>query len=129
MTKLNTRFPVLPLIAALTLAGCNSIPFIDTSPDYKTANRGKPLEVPPDLTSLSTSDVYQVPVSGTTYSEYSEGRAQQQQQEQVHERRADDGFHGSSCRDQGYVSCQTSSGAPPSILTTVRCRHNRCGWI
>lgn len=70
----------LPLLALLALTGCDSIPFIDTSHDYKGAPRGKPLEVPPDLTTISASDVYSVPGSGTTYSEYSEGRSQQKEE-------------------------------------------------
>ena len=43
------------------------------------AGRGKPLEVPPDLTSASASDTYNVPGS-TTYSQYSEGQPQQEEQ-------------------------------------------------
>lgn len=81
MTK--TRFLFLPLLAALTLAGCDSIPFIDTTPDYKGAARGKPLEVPPDLTAISSTDTYSVPGSGTTYSQYSEGQVQPGEAEKV----------------------------------------------
>ena len=76
-------FRLLPLLAAFALAGCNSIPFIDTTPDYKGATRGKPLEVPPDLTAASTSDVYTVPGSGTTYSEFSDSQAQAKQQQEA----------------------------------------------
>lgn len=76
-------FRLLPLLAALLLAGCESIPFIDTTPDYKGAVRGKPLEVPPDLTAVSGSDVYSVPGSGTTYSQFSEQLGQPQQQEVI----------------------------------------------
>jgi outer membrane protein assembly factor BamC len=77
------HFRLLPLLAAFALAGCNSIPFIDTTPDYKGATRGKPLEVPPDLTAASTSDVYTVPGSGTTYSEFSDSQAQAKQQQEA----------------------------------------------
>jgi outer membrane protein assembly factor BamC len=53
------------------MTGCESIPFLDTTPDYKSAGRSRPLEVPPDLTSISASDTYTVPGS-TTYSSYSQ---------------------------------------------------------
>ncbi len=62
---------LISLIAGL-LSACDSIPFVDTTPDYKSANRAKPLEVPPDLTSLSTNDTYSVPNGTTTYSDYSQ---------------------------------------------------------
>lgn len=75
-------FRLLPLLAALTLTGCESIPFIDTTPDYKGAVRGKPLEVPPDLTAVASSDVYHVTGSGTTYSQFME-QGQPQQQEAI----------------------------------------------
>ena len=39
----------------LVLAGCDSLPFIDNSSDYKGAGRSRPLEVPPDLTAVRTS--------------------------------------------------------------------------
>ncbi len=74
---------LLPLLAALMLAGCESIPFIDTTPDYKSAVRGKPLEVPPDLTAVSGSDIYGVPGSGTTYSQFSGQQGQPQQQQEL----------------------------------------------
>ena len=68
------------LIAALfALAGCDSIPFMDNTPDYKSGSRGKPLEVPPDLTSASSSDTYSVP-GATTYSDFNKGQAQQAEQ-------------------------------------------------
>jgi outer membrane protein assembly factor BamC len=79
MTSLKKHKRIVPLLVALALAGCDSIPFIDTSSDYKAAGRGKPLEVPPDLTSASSTDTYNVPGS-TTYSQYSDGQAQQQEQ-------------------------------------------------
>lgn len=77
MTTQKARFYLVSLITILALAGCDSIPFIDTTSDYKGAGRGKPLEVPPDLTSASSSDTYNVPGSAT-YSQYSEGQAQQE---------------------------------------------------
>jgi outer membrane protein assembly factor BamC len=80
MTEPKHYFRLVPLLLALALAGCDSIPFIDTTPDYKTAGRSRPLEVPPDLTSVSTSDTYSVPGSGTTYSQYAQGQTQQDEQ-------------------------------------------------
>lgn len=60
-------------LAMLLLSACDSIPFIDNSSDYKGAGRARPLEVPPDLASVQTSDAYSVPGS-TTYSTYSQGQ-------------------------------------------------------
>jgi outer membrane protein assembly factor BamC len=61
-------------LLALSLSACDSIPFIDTTPDYKGAGRSRPLEVPPDLTSVSANDTYSVPGGTTTYSSYSQGQ-------------------------------------------------------
>ena len=70
-------------LLSLMLSGCDSIPFIDTTPDYKAAGRSRPLEVPPDLTSISSSDTYTVP-GATTYSDYAQGQAEQtEQREQI----------------------------------------------
>jgi outer membrane protein assembly factor BamC len=76
MTNTRLRLFLFTLLAAITLAGCDSVPFMDNSPDYKSASRGKPLEVPPDLTSVSTSDIYAVPGGGATYSQFSKGQEQ-----------------------------------------------------
>jgi len=73
---------LISLALATLLAGCDSIPFIDNSSDYKTAGRGRPLEVPPDLTSISTDETYTVP-GGTTYSTYSQGQATPQQEDKL----------------------------------------------
>jgi len=81
MTQRKLLHVLFLIIAALVVAGCDSVPFIDTGSDYKGASRGKPLEVPPDLTSASTSDSYSVP-GGTTYSTYAEGAAGQAQEEE-----------------------------------------------
>ncbi len=62
---------ILASLISLTITGCESIPFLDTTPDYKSAGRSRPLEVPPDLTSISANDTYSVPGS-TTYSSYSQ---------------------------------------------------------
>lgn len=82
MLKLNASKTAAILLLAAVLTGCDSIPFIDNSSDYKGASRGKPLEVPPDLTALSTDDAYSVPGS-TTYSEYSQDKGVQEDQSQV----------------------------------------------
>lgn len=73
---------VLAVLAATTLSACDSIPFIDNTSEYKGAARGKPLEVPPDLTSVNTSDTYTVPGSGTTFSSYSQGQTGPEAEEQ-----------------------------------------------
>lgn len=73
--KLNST--ALVCLLAFALSGCDSIPFVDTTPDYKGAGRSRPLEVPPDLTSISSSDTYSVPGGATTYSNYSQGQAEQ----------------------------------------------------
>ena len=62
---------ILASLVSLSMTGCESIPFLDTTPDYKSAGRSRPLEVPPDLTSISANDTYTVPGS-TTYSSYSQ---------------------------------------------------------
>lgn len=69
-------------VISFLLTACDSIPFVDTSSDYKGAGRGRPLEVPPDLTSISTDETYSVP-GGTTYSNYSQGQATQEPQEKL----------------------------------------------
>ena len=38
------------MLLLASLVGCDSIPFINNTSDYKGAGRSKPLEVPPDLT-------------------------------------------------------------------------------
>ena len=78
----SSRRLILPLLVALSLSACDSIPFIDNTSEYKGAGRGKPLEVPPDLTSASTSDTYTVPGGGTTYSAYSQGQTGPQPEEE-----------------------------------------------
>lgn len=84
-THKHSRIRILACIGTLSLllSACDSIPFIDTSPDYKSAGRSRPLEVPPDLTSISSSDTYTVP-GATTYSDYAQGQAAQaEQREQI----------------------------------------------
>ncbi len=73
---------VVAILATTALSACDSIPFIDNTSEYKGAARGKPLEVPPDLTSVNTSDTYTVPGSGTTFSSYSQGQTGPEAEEQ-----------------------------------------------
>lgn len=65
------------------LTGCDSIPFFDNTPDYKTAGRSRPLEVPPDLASISASDTYAVPGGATTYSSYTQNQGSVLEQERI----------------------------------------------
>ncbi len=68
---------VIYALLTLTLASCDSIPFINNESDYKGAGRSKPLEVPPDLTASPVSDAYSIPGS-TTYSTFSQGQDPQE---------------------------------------------------
>ncbi|MCB4811379.1 outer membrane protein assembly factor BamC [Methylovorus menthalis] len=76
MNRFTLKPLVLATLLALSVSACDSIPFVDTSSDYKAAGRSRPLEVPPDLTSISSNDTYAVPGS-TTYSNYSQGQTEQ----------------------------------------------------
>ncbi|MDO9206347.1 MAG: hypothetical protein Q8S50_06225, partial [Methylotenera sp.] len=49
------------MLITASLVGCDSIPFINNTSDYKGAGRSKPLEVPPDLTASPVSDAYSIP--------------------------------------------------------------------
>jgi len=66
----------LGLLLAFVLTACESVPFLDTNPDYKSAGKGKTLEVPPDLTSVSANDNYSIPGS-TSYSTYSQSQPEE----------------------------------------------------
>lgn len=68
---------LIPLFLLANLTACDSIPFIDTSSDYKGAGRARPLEVPPDLTASPSSDTYTVPGS-TSYSSYTQAQEGQE---------------------------------------------------
>jgi outer membrane protein assembly factor BamC len=61
-------------LLTLFVSACDSIPFIDNTSDYKGAGRSKPLEVPPDLTAVRTSDAYSVPGGSTTYNTYNQAQ-------------------------------------------------------
>src|SRR6187551_784777 len=63
---------------AMLVSACDSIPFIDNTSDYKGAGRSKPLEVPPDLTSVNSSDAYSVPGGSTTYNSYNQAQEGQE---------------------------------------------------
>lgn len=60
-------------LLTLSIVGCDSIPFINNTSDYKGASRSRPLEVPPDLTASPSSDTYSIPGS-TSYSTYSQAQ-------------------------------------------------------
>jgi outer membrane protein assembly factor BamC len=68
----------LLIVLVVVLAGCDSIPFLNNSSDYKGAGRSKSLEVPPDLASVRTSSTYNVP-GATNYSTYSQNQEAQDQ--------------------------------------------------
>ena len=70
---------VLPV--ALALAGCSVTETLSdlTRVDYKSATKGPPLDVPPDLVGPRGDDRYAVPDrvgSGTTYSQFTKGAEQ-----------------------------------------------------
>ena len=71
--KVIIKIIATALVATLVSA-CDSIPFIDNTSDYKGAGRSKPLEVPPDLTSVRSSDAYSVPGGTTTYNTYNQAQ-------------------------------------------------------
>lgn len=75
----NLRFKFIGIgLTAILLSACDSIPFIDNTSDYKGAGRSKPLEVPPDLTSVNSSDAYSVPGGSTTYNSYNQAQEGQE---------------------------------------------------
>lgn len=78
MKRNNLRKVLGLVLLTVLLNACDSIPFIDNSSDYKKGSaRSRPLEVPPDLTSLNSSDAYNV-TGSTSYSEYSEAQEGQE---------------------------------------------------
>lgn len=82
LMKENVLYKIAGLsLLTLLLSACGfSIPFIDNSSDYKKGGvNSRPLEVPPDLTSVNSSDAYNVPGGATSYSAYS----QQQEGQEV----------------------------------------------
>jgi outer membrane protein assembly factor BamC len=75
--KATSKLIVVTLLT-LFVSACDSIPFIDNTSDYKGAGRSRPLEVPPDLTSVQSSDAYSVPGGAATYNSYSQGQEGQE---------------------------------------------------
>jgi outer membrane protein assembly factor BamC len=74
MNQINlSKFSTIVILAMLVSA-CDSIPFIDTTSDYKGAGRARPLEVPPDLTAVQSSDAYSVPGGSTSYNTYNQAQ-------------------------------------------------------
>lgn len=75
----STRWLAVGALAALlALPGCASKVIEGKKIDYKSAGKGKALEVPADLSAPPTSDRYSVPEASSgsaTYSEYSENQA------------------------------------------------------
>lgn len=70
---LDIKHSAIYVLIIASLIGCDSIPFINDTPDYKGAGRSRPLEVPPDLTASPVSDAYSIPGS-TNYSTYSQAQ-------------------------------------------------------
>ena len=68
---MKTKLIAITLLA-LFASGCDSIPFLNNTSDYKGAGRARPLEVPPDLTTAQTSDAYSVPGGTTTANTYNQ---------------------------------------------------------
>jgi outer membrane protein assembly factor BamC len=72
--KLQSKPAVLALAAALSLSACSVLE--GDKVDYRSAGKGVPLEVPPDLTQLSRDSRYTVPGGGpVTASSYEIGQA------------------------------------------------------
>jgi outer membrane protein assembly factor BamC len=83
MNKNQIKPIILASLLALTVSGCDSIPFMNNTSDYKGAGRSRPLEVPPDLTSISSNDTYTVPGGSTTYSQFSQGQDTPAEKEKI----------------------------------------------
>ena len=71
--------PALTLIAALAVSGCSSLSekLQGDKVDYKSAQKGASLDVPPDLTQLSRDTRYVVPGTAVTASGYQVGQVTQ----------------------------------------------------
>ncbi len=82
MNKNQIKPVVLATLMAISVTGCDSIPFMNNTPDYKGAGRSRPLEVPPDLTASSSSDTYTVPGS-MTYSEFNQAQETPGEKEKI----------------------------------------------
>ena len=82
MNKNQIKPIILATLMALSVTGCDSIPFMNNTPDYKGAGRSRPLEVPPDLTASSANDTYTVPGS-MTYSEFNQAQENPGEKEKI----------------------------------------------
>ena len=74
----STQLFFVALAMALLLSGCSGKVIEGKKIDYKSAGKGKALDVPADLSAPPASDRYNVPESSSssaTYSEYSENQA------------------------------------------------------
>jgi outer membrane protein assembly factor BamC len=69
--KTKSLSVLVPVLLLSSLTACDSIPFINNTPDYKGASRARPLEVPPDLTVSPSNDTFSIPGS-TSYSSYTQ---------------------------------------------------------
>jgi len=68
----------LGIVFSAALMSACTLPFMNSEPDYKKGSgSARPLEVPPDLTAVSSSDSYNVP-GGTSYSAYKQGQEGQE---------------------------------------------------
>jgi len=81
MNKRHAGMSALMVLALLS--GCSEVNKVlgtDEAIDYKSSQRGQPLNIPPDLTQAASDPRYRAPATGaTTYSEFqSQGQAQQQ---------------------------------------------------
>ncbi|HEX7810518.1 MAG TPA: outer membrane protein assembly factor BamC [Burkholderiales bacterium] len=73
-----TKIFIAAAAVALALCGCSGKVIEGKKIDYKSAGKGKALDVPADLSVPPSSDRYNVPEASSgsaTYSEYSEGQA------------------------------------------------------
>ena len=76
MQKKRFQQSCLAILLVTLLTACESVPFMNNSPDYKSTGKGKTLEIPPDLTSVSANDNYSIPWS-TSYSTYSQNQPEE----------------------------------------------------
>ena len=73
-----TQLFLAAAVVVLALSGCSSKMIEGKKIDYKSAGKGKALDIPADLSAPPASDRYNVPEASSgsaTYSEYTEGQA------------------------------------------------------
>jgi outer membrane protein assembly factor BamC len=78
MRQTNITKTIAISLLTIYLSACDSIPFLDTTSDYKGSGRARPLEVPPDLTAVQSSDAYSVPGGSTSFSTYNQAQENQE---------------------------------------------------